>query len=94
MPQQIVGPLTYIDVRGQDQSTAESNLTAAGILYQYAAGVYSAQYARGEIAIQDPDPDVTTEIDSEDVATLTLSLGARPSPAGMICHSFGFGLSF
>lgn len=93
MPQQIVGPLTYIDVRGQDSATAETNLQTAGILYEFAAnGVYSSQYAQGEIAVQDPDPDVTTEIAVDSAVTLTVSLGVQVGQGDAL--GFGFGLGF
>jgi beta-lactam-binding protein with PASTA domain len=76
MPEQVVGPLTYVDVRGQDQATAAANLDAAGILYEFAdSSVYSSVYAVGQIAVQSPDPDITTQIAVDSTVTLTVSLG-------------------
>lgn len=95
MPGQVVGPIPYVDVQGEDQSIAVTHLEAAGILYEFAAqGVHSSQYALGEIAIQVPDPDVTTEIAVDEVVILTVSLGEQPvGLGGGLDFSFGFGFT-
>lgn len=76
MPVQVVGPIAYPNVKGLDQASAEATLEASYIQYSYGTAAYSSTVDEGEILTQDPDPDVTSEIDpAVTTVTLTVSLG-------------------
>lgn len=95
MPEQVIGPIAYPDVRNLDQGAAEATLSASFLAFTYGDSAYSATVSAGSILTQSPDPDTTSTVNPDPnvtMVTLTVSLGMQTlGLGGGFDFSFGFG---